>query len=130
MHACQPQHCRQLHLARHVCALETCLLTTASSLQWALQALDSNSGPAVSKQQLQDQIAERIASGGGRVDYVEVVDAAELQRCADMRSQPTLIAVAAFFGKVRLIDNAVYTPAASSPHDTGLPAQSQPYNGA
>ena len=41
------------------------------------------------------------------MDYVEVVDAAELQRCDDLHSQPTLIAVAAFFGKVRLIDNAV-----------------------
>eukprot|EP00891_Asterochloris_glomerata_P001325 jgi/Astpho2/1325/e_gw1.00024.24.1_t len=92
----------------------------------ALQVvLASTSGPAISTQQLQDQIAERIASGGGRVDYVEVVDAAELQRCEDVRSQPTLIAVAAFFGKVRLIDNVVYKSAVSSPQETWLPAQSQ-----
>lgn len=59
------------------------------------------------------------------MDYVEVVDAAELQRCEDVRSQPTLIAVAAFFGKVRLIDNVVYKSAVSSPQETWLPAQSQ-----
>ena len=63
------------------------------------------------------------------MDYVEVVDAAELQRCDDVRSQPTLIAVAAFFGKVRLIDNVVYNPAASTTQDTGLPAQSQSSHG-
>ena len=59
------------------------------------------------------------------MDYVEVVDAAELQRGEDVRSQPTLIAVAAFFGKVRLIDNVVYKSAVSSPQETWLPAQSQ-----
>lgn len=45
----------------------------------------------------------------GRIDYVEFVDAADLQP-ADIVTSPTLCAVAVFFGGVRLIDNTVLTP--------------------
>ena len=52
------------------------------------------------------QVADAVAAGGGRVDYVEVVDARTLRPVAgDVRGRTVLIAVAAFFGKVRLIDN-------------------------
>jgi pantoate--beta-alanine ligase len=54
---------------------------------------------------LQQQVAAAIAAGGGRVDYVEVVDAQSLQPLQELRGRQVLIAVAAFFGKVRLIDN-------------------------
>ncbi|KAL4855020.1 Pantoate--beta-alanine ligase [Chlorella vulgaris] len=54
---------------------------------------------------LQQQVAAAIAAGGGRVDYVEVVDARSLQPLQELRGRQVLIAVAAFFGKVRLIDN-------------------------
>lgn len=46
-------------------------------------------------------------AGGGRVDYVEVVSASTLRPLRDGRvfGQTVLIAVAAHFGRVRLIDN-------------------------
>lgn len=56
---------------------------------------------------LQHQVADAVSAGGGRVDYVEVVDARTLRPLAggEVAGQAVLIAVAAFFGKVRLIDN-------------------------
>lgn len=45
----------------------------------------------------------------GRVDYVELVDAALLQPVSRVE-QAALCAVAVFFGSVRLIDNTVLTP--------------------
>lgn len=50
-------------------------------------------------------IARAIEEGGGVVDYVQVVHAENLQPVGQAGKQPTLIAVAARFGKVRLIDN-------------------------
>ena len=45
----------------------------------------------------------------GRVDYVSIVDADELQPIGQV-TRPALVAVAAFFGGVRLIDNTVLRP--------------------
>lgn len=45
----------------------------------------------------------------GRVDYVSLVDADELQPVGRVE-RPALCAVAAYFGGVRLIDNALLTP--------------------
>ncbi|MCR9163126.1 MAG: pantoate--beta-alanine ligase [Nannocystaceae bacterium] len=45
----------------------------------------------------------------GRIDYVQVVDAASLQP-VDEVARPTLVAFAVHFGGVRLIDNVVLTP--------------------
>jgi pantoate--beta-alanine ligase len=42
-----------------------------------------------------------------RVDYVSVVDAETLEKVDKLDDRPTLIAVAAYFGKTRLIDNTV-----------------------
>lgn len=51
-------------------------------------------------------MAEAVAAGGGRVDYVEVVDARTLRPLGGALSgRSVLVAVAAFFGAVRLIDN-------------------------
>ena len=62
-------------------------------------------GTTTDAQQLQRRVAEQIAAGGGAVDYVEVVNARALRPLADVRGQAALIAVAAKFGSVRLIDN-------------------------
>ena len=45
----------------------------------------------------------------GRVDYASLVDAGDLQPVAVVE-RPVLVAVAGFFGGVRLIDNTVLTP--------------------
>ena len=50
-------------------------------------------------------LADSIAEGNGRIDYVEVV-AQGTCRAIDMIDQPALIACAAYFGNTRLIDNA------------------------
>ena len=39
------------------------------------------------------------------MDYVDVVDARSLRPVEDVGGQESLVAVAAFFGSVRLIDN-------------------------
>jgi len=49
-------------------------------------------------------VTQRIRSAGGQVDYVELVDEETLAPSDDL-SRPTVLAVAAFFGGVRLIDN-------------------------
>ena len=49
-----------------------------------------------------------------RVDYVEVVDAATLEPIEQITSD-TLVALAAFVGKARLIDNVTITFAAGDP---------------
>lgn len=47
---------------------------------------------------------------GGTIDYVEVVDAATLSPVRTIGGAPALVAIAAHFGGVRLIDNTVLTP--------------------
>jgi pantoate--beta-alanine ligase len=49
-------------------------------------------------------LRQRITEAGGKIDYVEVMAQATL-RPLTMIDQPALLAVAAFFGKTRLIDN-------------------------
>lgn len=52
------------------------------------------------------QVRDRIEQYGGRVDYVEVVDAEELDPLdAIAGGSLVMVAVAAFYGDVRLIDN-------------------------
>jgi len=46
-----------------------------------------------------------IAAGGMRVDYVAVADPETLEPVAELRGE-TLVAIAAWLGKTRLIDNA------------------------
>ena len=49
-------------------------------------------------------LCERISAAGGKIDYVEVMAQATLRPLTSI-DQPALLAVAAFFGKTRLIDN-------------------------
>lgn len=51
------------------------------------------------------EVASLIEAAQGRVDYVKVVDAATLRDVEDCQKQETVIAVAVFYGTVRLIDN-------------------------
>jgi pantothenate synthetase len=48
-----------------------------------------------------------VVKAGDGSSNVQVVDASTLQPVHSVKTQHTLIAVAAFFGKVRLIDNVV-----------------------
>lgn len=57
---------------------------------------------------IQHDVRDMISTGGGRVDYVSVTDAENLQEIKHfIPGQEVLVAVAAFFGPVRLIDNVV-----------------------
>ena len=54
------------------------------------------------------EIIAKITAAGGRVDYVEAVDAEELEPVAERKDRPIMIAVAAYFGTTRLIDNLLF----------------------
>jgi pantoate--beta-alanine ligase len=47
---------------------------------------------------------------GVRLDYLELRDAESLQPVEGMVERPAVMAIAAFVGKTRLIDNVVLTP--------------------
>ena len=108
---CPIPHCRCRSCPR--CCSRNALLTPedrrrcvciSQGLAEARQAAEA--GTATAAQQLQRLVADWVSGGGGRVDYVEVVNAHTLRPVAgDVRGQLVLIAVAALFGKVRLIDN-------------------------
>lgn len=51
-------------------------------------------------------VRSEIAASGGRIDYVEGLDTARLEPVATIGS-PALLAVAAWYGKTRLIDNRI-----------------------
>ncbi|KAK9943151.1 hypothetical protein M0R45_008769 [Rubus argutus] len=58
----------------------------------------------ISCKELTDLVIQAINEAGGRVDYAEIVDQDSLETVEDIRS-PVVFCVAAWFGKVRLIDN-------------------------
>ncbi|KAK9809084.1 hypothetical protein WJX72_009131 [[Myrmecia] bisecta] len=93
------------------------------SLQWAVNAVAE--GEASSAGAIKAEIRRRLADAGGVVDYVEVVDAENLNTVEDLRKQPTLLAVAVKFGSVRLIDNIVIHPKVNSCSHTHV-CQRQP----
>ncbi|GAB4822593.1 hypothetical protein N2152v2_009639 [Parachlorella kessleri] len=75
----------------------------------------AESGAVTSAEQLQKQVAAAISEHTGKVDYVEVVDAKTLRPVQGLHSgRLVLIAVAAHFGSVRLIDNIEITPGSAS----------------
>lgn len=79
------------------------------SLQWAQAQVESGERDASA---LREGVFQRIAAEPlARIDYVEVVDAETLQP-VERVDRPTLIALAVFFGKARLIDNCIVVPAA------------------
>ncbi|CUU10466.1 pantothenate synthetase [Armatimonadetes bacterium GBS] len=79
------------------------------SLQWAQEQVAQGMRDAHAlREQVQAQIA---ASPYARIDYVEIVDAETLEPL-EVIDRPARIAVAAYFGKARLIDNMALTPPA------------------
>lgn len=78
---------------------------TAPAIRRSLLAAAESYENGVSAEGVRTVVESELASlPGVRVDYVEVVDAETLQPLSD-ESRPALLAVAAYFGEVRLIDN-------------------------
>ncbi len=70
-----------------------------------LAAAEAFRGGEKSAARLVEQICRQIgAAAGARIDYVDAVDAETLQ-AQEMANANTLLAVAVYFGKTRLIDN-------------------------
>lgn len=57
-----------------------------------------------------NEISRRIQETEGRIDYVAIVDTQQLREVSEVRGE-VLIALAVFFGKVRLIDNIIVNAA-------------------
>jgi pantoate--beta-alanine ligase len=58
--------------------------------------------------EIKSELALRISQSGGKVDYVEILDADSLQEFPpETPPKNILVAVAAFYGKTRLIDNVL-----------------------
>lgn len=74
-------------------------------LQWADGQIAQGS---VSPSDVQQEVKNIINQAGGRIDYVSVTDAENLQDLEHfVAGQEVLVALAVFFGSVRLIDNVV-----------------------
>ncbi|XVE78061.1 hypothetical protein DITRI_Ditri13aG0114000 [Diplodiscus trichospermus] len=54
--------------------------------------------------ELKDMAVQNITQAGGRIDYAEIVDQESLEAVEEIES-PVVFCIAAWFGKVRLIDN-------------------------
>ncbi|XVF32233.1 hypothetical protein REPUB_Repub17cG0063600 [Reevesia pubescens] len=54
--------------------------------------------------ELKDLAVQTITQAGGRIDYAEIVNQESLERVEGIKS-PVVFCIAAWFGKVRLIDN-------------------------
>lgn len=77
-------------------------LTISASLRDAERTLKAEGGKALDG--IAKKIIERITDADGKVDYVEILDAENLEQVS-ASTNTVLIAVAAFFGATRLIDN-------------------------
>jgi len=80
-------------------------LVLSRSLREARAALENGERDLT---KLTAEIAAKITAAGGRVDYVEAVDADELEPVTAYQGRPVMIALAAYFGTTRLIDNLLY----------------------
>ncbi|XVF81153.1 hypothetical protein PTKIN_Ptkin15bG0134000 [Pterospermum kingtungense] len=54
--------------------------------------------------ELKDLAVQNITEAGGKIDYAEIVDQESLEAVEEIKS-PAVFCIAAWFGKVRLIDN-------------------------
>ncbi|CAN6302795.1 unnamed protein product [Urochloa humidicola] len=95
---------RNVHLS-HV-EREKALSISRSLVKARTAALSGNNH----SQQIKDQIVQTLTAAGGQVDYVEIVEQESLMPLERIDC-PAVICVAAWFGKVSLIDNVeVQTP--------------------
>ncbi|XP_030547778.1 pantoate--beta-alanine ligase [Rhodamnia argentea] len=76
-------------------------LSISRSLSRAKSATEKGE---VNCQNLKDSVIQAIQAAGGKIDYAEIVDQESLEAVEEIRS-PVVLCVAAWFGKVRLIDN-------------------------
>ncbi|KAH7576329.1 hypothetical protein ACOSQ2_003611 [Xanthoceras sorbifolium] len=58
----------------------------------------------VNCKELRDSVIQAISEAGGKIDYAEIVDQESLEAVEEIKS-PVVFCIAAWFGKVRLIDN-------------------------
>ncbi|XP_041008820.1 pantoate--beta-alanine ligase [Juglans microcarpa x Juglans regia] len=58
----------------------------------------------VNCRELRNLVTQAVDKAGGRIDYAEIVDQESLEAVEEIRS-PVVFCIAAWFGKVRLIDN-------------------------
>lgn len=87
-------------------------LAIAQGLRWAKESVEG--GSVWAAEEARARIAAGIEASGGRVDYVSIVDQENLKPVTKVGDQPILIAVAAFYGSVRLIDNMEIGAASAS----------------
>ncbi|CAK7349365.1 unnamed protein product [Dovyalis caffra] len=74
-----------------------------------LGAKSSAANGHINCRELRDCVIQAISEAGGRIDYAEIVDQESLQLVEEIKS-PVVFCVAAWFGKVRLIDNIEINP--------------------
>lgn len=77
----------------------------ATSIKQAIDRVLDRSTSTGSPSDIIEQVTTDIQQAGGAIDYVAVVDRSTLEPLADL-SRDTQLLVAAWFGGVRLIDNA------------------------
>ena len=78
----------------------------APGIQQAMKGAAKSATPSAILRAARTKIAK---IPGGRIDYVELVDAETLQPAANLL-RPARLAVAVFLGKARLIDNIGVPP--------------------
>ncbi|KAM3318486.1 hypothetical protein ACQJBY_035945 [Aegilops geniculata] len=90
---------RNVHLSPE--EREKALSISRSLLNARTAALNKSNSAS---EHIKDQIVQTLTEAGGRVDYVEIVEQESLVPVETI-DRPVVICVAAWFGKVRLIDN-------------------------
>ncbi|UCF70249.1 MAG: pantoate--beta-alanine ligase [candidate division WOR-3 bacterium] len=75
----------------------------SESLEWVRQAYKKG---ARQTKEVRTRMARMIRNRGGRIDYIAVVDKDTLEPVKKLK-KGTLVALAVFFGRTRLIDNTV-----------------------
>ncbi|XP_024451477.2 pantoate--beta-alanine ligase isoform X2 [Populus trichocarpa] len=76
-------------------------LSISRSLLGAKSSADNGH---INCRELRDSVIQAVSEAGGRIDYAEIVDQESLQAVEEI-SSPVVFCIAAWFGRVRLIDN-------------------------